>query len=431
MLGVFFVEGVDSEGRHLLEWAYRLQTNNKTLTVAPRKHLKTTLALGYLAWQLYKMDRPFTEWEYMSYTEDLAAHQLKRGKRILRAIPGYFDDFKDITDAEGIWRFKKDGCEFVCEPSGIMTFKRGRHPHGSILDDVLRDPRSMMQLSVLNEITRVFNEEIESMPTDELHVFGTPQHDDDLFTVIEKKAGFNCRRYQSVINYTSKEVLWPEVFPFDRCEEIRKSIGDKAFSKEYQCQPVHGAEGYFSQQELDSVIFKRLKNQSPYKEIKLREYTYGGLDIGKRQHPSHISLYGKDRQKRLVQLISIWLDGVDYVEQLSICKEIVKNYKVHRFYYDDTRAELEGFKEIGDLPAQMKGVCFTKKMKFQIAVEFEKAVKTHTILMLADIRQKRQILNVDNDLKSMETPEGHGDSFWSNALAIQASRDTGPNIRFL
>ena len=162
----------------------------------------------------------------------------------------------------------------------------------------------------------------------------------------------------------------------------------------------------------------------------MQEYCYAGMDLGKRQHPSHVAVYAKI-DKLLIQLCSKWMDNWDYVDQLDWARQAIGKFNIHRLYYDDTRAEFEGFKEVGDLPAQMKGVCFTKKMKFQIAVEFEKAVKTHTILMLADIRQKRQILNVDNDLKSMETPEGHGDSFWSNALAIQASRDMGPNIRFL
>jgi len=130
-------------------------------------------------------------------------------------------------------------------------------------------------------------------------------------------------------------------------------------------------------------------------------------------------------------VLSLWLDGVDYVKQLEICREIIANFKTLRFYYDDTRAELEGFKESGTLPAQMKGFPFTDKLKHQMAVQFEKAVKSKNILLVNDARQKRQILNCDNDLKSMETPEGHGDSFWSNCLAIHASQTTGGNIRIL
>ena len=79
----------------------------------------------------------------------------------------------------------------------------------------------------------------------------------------------------------------------------------------------------------------------------------------------------------------------------------------------------------------MEGVNFTQKKKFEIAAQFEKAVKNKKIVLLADDRQKRQILNCDNDLKSMDTPEGHGDSFWSNALAIDAALGAVANIRLI
>jgi len=395
-------------------------------------HTKTAVVLGYLAWQMYRLDRLYDEWEYMSYTEDLAQHQLKRGKRIIKAIPFYFDRFKDATQAEGVWLFEKDKKQFFCEPAGILSFKRGKHPRGIVLDDVLKDPKAaMMNFAVLDDIKRTFNDEVQSMPMEELHVLGTPQDREDLFAEINNKPGFNCKIYPAWSNKAEGKVLWPERFPATRLREIEADIGERSFNKEFMCRPVRSQEGFFSDEDLDACIKARLKNRRLGKDVRLNEYAFGGLDIGKKRHPSHLSVFGKDRRGRLVQLLSLWMDGEDYKRQLDLCKLAIKSFRVQRLYYDDTRAELEGFREIGELPAEMKGLAFTEKLKYQMAVEFEKVVRDKAVMFINDTRQKQQILNVDNSLKSAETSGGHGDSFWSNALAIHAARGTGARISWL
>jgi hypothetical protein len=42
-----------------------------------------------------------------------------------------------------------------------------------------------------------------------------------------------------------------------------------------------------------------------------------------------------------------------------------------------------------------------------------------------DHRQREQILSVSNELKAPQTPMGHGDAFFSIALALQAAYETG------
>jgi len=79
----------------------------------------------------------------------------------------------------------------------------------------------------------------------------------------------------------------------------------------------------------------------------------------------------------------------------------------------------------------MKGIVFTQKSKQEMALEFETKVRTKSMLLLPDDRQRRQILNVDNDLQSVASHEGHGDAFYSNALAIKAAEGPKANIRFI
>jgi hypothetical protein len=429
--GVANVDGDFQFGKHIVGWCARLQEYMKTLTVSARFHIKSTVALGKIAWRLYRMDRNYEEWLFMGYNEDLAEYQLRRLNRYIKAIPEYFDDYQRATDAESKVHYIKDGREFICEPSGIMTFKRGRHPYGLICDDILKDPEVRLSIAQLKKIEEIFVEQIMSMPTHELHVFGTPQDPEDLFARLNKMPSFNCREYKAIINEALKEVLWPEVWSFERCTAHRTDIGVKAFNKEFQCHPVRSQEGYFEDEEITEIINAHLRGLNVFKKHNLREYCYAGLDLGKKRHPSHLSIYGKDRLNRLVQVASIWMDHWDYTRQLELCRAAIDNLGIRTLFYDDTRAEFEGFREVGDLPGEMKGIVFTQKAKQEMALEFERKVRAKNIILLPDERQRRQILNVDNDLQSVASYEGHGDAFYSNALAIKAAEGPKANIRYI
>lgn len=429
MLGVYEVEGVFKPGDHLVEWCSRIQAFDKTATVSSRYHLKTTVVLGFIAWQMYCVENKYTEGLFIGYTQDLGAYHLKRLKRYIAAIPEYFDDFEDATNAESILDYKRGEQEFSCMPQGMLSFKRGQHPDFVICDDILRDPEVKLDISQLLKIESIFIEQIMPMPKRYLHVVGTPQDEADLFARLESMSMFNCKRYPAWINRAKEIALWPEEWPASKLKEYEISMRERSFNKEFMCRPVRSEEGYFTTEEVDGVINERLKNYGYSRKCKTDKYCYGGFDIGKKRHPSHIPLFAEDRKGRLVQVASIWLDGVDYTKQLDIIKWLSDNYTIQLIYYDDTRAEMEGFNERGELPPEMEGINFTQKKKFEMAAQLEKEIKNKTIVLLKDERQKRQILNCDNDLKSMQTDEGHGDAFWSVALAVSAARVAMPNIR--
>lgn len=373
--------------------------------------------LGYVAWQLYTLDRPYMEMEYMGYVEDLSIGALKRLKRYINALPEVFGDYKDLTEAESILHYGKDGKEFICIPSGILTFKRGRHPHKMILDDILKDPEKRLDISQLQKIERIFFEEVELMPTEELHLTGTRQDRLDLFAKVATKKKYFYRSYPAEKKGTP---LWPENFSKDRLIEIHDTIGDKAYRKEMLCSPVRAEEGFFKEEQYDGIVCNRIKNYLLHRPPKLKQGAYAGLDIGKKSHPSHFFVLGLNSTGKLIQLHSKWMDGWDYKEQIAYCRQAIQAFGIITLFYDDTRAEFEGFREIGNLPAQMKGVTFTSKEKFEMASGVDQIVTQGKVRLLPEERQKRQMLNVDNDLQAVETDEGHGDCFFSFCLAIKA-----------
>jgi len=400
----------------------RLEMYNRTSTVAPRFHLKSTVEEGHVSWKLLRMEHFFNEGMYFSYTNDLAAYHTKRLKRYIFALPELFGEYRNCTDSESVLHYRNaDGRIFVCEPAGILTFQRGKHPHNIWADDILRDPQVRLDITQIEKIARTYFEEIEQMPKEGLHLVGTPQDSEDLFAQLEGNPGYNCRRYDAIVDEARKLTLWPQRFSWEKLVEIRQRIGEKAFNKEFRCMPVRGEEGYINLSTLSRFINSRLRNYEINNPPKLKDtrLVVGGFDIGKKTHPSHLSLFAES-QKKLKQIHSKFMDGWDYNDQVDYLRQIIKNFKVQKLFYDNTRAEFEGFQERGELPGEMEGISFTAGSKFSMAAELDQIITAGQIELLDDARQKRQILTVDCDLKAPETQDGHGDAFFSLCLAAHA-----------
>jgi hypothetical protein len=435
-IGVKRVLGRFSPGRHLLTWCHILQGYEKTSIKAPRFHSKTLTLLGYLSWKLLRsmngFEGRYCEWDFMGYKEKLAAYHLKKLKRIINNLPEVFGKFKDLTDSESALHFSNGFHEFECLPWGILGFNRGRHPDGMMIDDILKDPTMKLDLSVLQELSRTFKEEIMQMPKKELHLTGTAQDEEDLFYEVAQMPEFYAREYEAVVNYETKQVLWPEEFSFDLLMRIKANIGEKAFNKEFQGKPVRGEDCYFRPAEYDAMVRSRLKNYDFIgKPLKLKEYAFGGFDIGKKSHPSHLSILGLDRKGKVIQIHSKFMDGWDYTAQLEYLKQAIEFFNVRSLYYDNTRAEFEALSELGQIPTEMTGVAMTLKMQSSAATFLDTLRTQEKILLLDDKRQRRQNLRVDNDFKSLANKEGHGDCFKSLLLAIHAINEGNLNYIYI
>lgn len=361
----------------------------------------------------------------MSYKEDLAGYHLKRLKRYIDSIPEYYQNIATLTSADTYLHFiARGGSEFICEPAGIMSFKRGRHPDGIILDDPLKDPESkMMDTTQLDKIKRVFLEEIEQMPKSEMHIFGTPQDRSDMFAHIEERMpDYHAKRYPAIQDLSRKKVLWEQAFPYERLEKIRVSIGEKAFNKEFMCRPIRQEESFFKPDLLDRICKPKLKNYPLTVKPKFRDFCYAGFDIGKKSHPSHLAVVTGDRKGRVVQVHSKWMDGWDYKDQIEYLRRAIEMFRIERTYYDDTRSEFEGFREKEELPDGMRGLVMGSKVQWEMASNLDAYASRGDLWLLGEPRQKRQLLNVDNDLKAAASEEGHSDCFWSLAMALMAYR---------
>jgi len=379
------------------------------------------------------MENVYNEYLFMSYRSDLAGYHLKRLKRYIEALPECYEGYHNNTQSEQTISYDFQGKDFVCEPEGVLAFKRGKHPKELLADDILRDPDNYIDLSSLEKIKKIYFEEVEQMPKDKLHVVGTPQDREDLFNALAQTPTYDVRTYPTPVNLETHEVVWKEMYPWERLEQIRLTIGDKAFNKEFRCMPVRSTEAFVSIDKLDKIINPNLHNYDLIEPIDLKgANVVGGFDIGKKTHPSHLSVFrelkieegGKVIKRKLIQIHSKFMDGWEYQDQIEYLRQAIKHFNICKLDYDNSRSEFEECAERGELPEQMEPVSFGAKANFTMAVELDKAITNFELELLDDGRQKRQILSLDCDLRAPTTVEGHGDSFWSLCLVLKAYKES-------
>ena len=273
-IGVDRVDGWKCIPEHQTDYCKRLQFKRKTSTQMPRFHLKSTVTEAFICWKLFRMERVWNEWDYMSFTQDLGEYHTKRLKRYIDAMPEVYQNHRSLSSAESIIYYElKDHSgpkKFLCEPSGILSFKRGRHPTGMICDDILKDPAVKLDLSQLIKIERAFVEEIENMPSEDLHLVGTPQDQEDLFHKKSKDPAFDSKIYTAESDPTNKKALWESNPKFNWVELMKKKKANpKMYMKEFMCMPVRSMDAYISLDQINDSIKSRLKNYS-FARVKIK-----------------------------------------------------------------------------------------------------------------------------------------------------------------
>ena len=407
---------------HTFNWAKITQQNKRTAILSSRKHLKSTTIYAFIMWSIFKLEETTNErWLYMSYNQKMSMYHTENIKQLIKANPlfnGIIDNTLGNSSLDYSW---KEDDRFICSPNGILTFNRGWHGEGVICDDILQDPTTPLNLTIISKINRIFMEQVMSLPKEggQIHLVGTAQHAQDLFFQLKDNPSWNWGEYKAILNEKEKKTLWPELFSYERLVDIRiNELGEKAFSKEYMCSPVWSEDAYFKRTELLSIVSKDLKmEKNPAKHWKSGEII-AGLDIGKKAHPSHVAIFNK-QNGQYTMLFEKFLDGWDYTKQIEFLKGLKEFYLIDEIRYDNTRGEFEPFMEQRIIdPRIWKPVVFGTQTKFQMASNFSRCVSNKTIKLLNSQRMVDSVLSVSNDLKAPETNIGHGDAFWSISLAL-------------
>ena len=394
------------------------------VAVLPRFHFKSTiLGHAFSVWRLLKAKRDMSIL-YLSYSDGMARYHLQEINKTINRNPQLLDMMDNRSPkADYSFRYHVNKKPVEIMHGGLFSFKRGMHVNGALIaDDVLRDPENPLNTGQITKVEDHFMTESLFIPLKGVPVIvlGTPMMPGDLLSNLQKDDRFKSRVLPALDPTPDRRVLMPELYS-EKWLLDQQRARPKSFASEFLLVPHFATEAYFSEDDIMKCEDDTLKSYSPHQTFKTEagDQLFAGFDVGKKRHPSHLVIFRR-RGDKIEQVHQSWLDGWSYSDQIQYLNEVAENYNLEKGYIDNTRGELED----RGLDHVWHSMTFSQKSKRTMAQIFEEYVYSDNLTLIKDERQKQQILSVSNDLKAPETPMGHGDAFFSIAMALQAAYET-------
>ncbi|MDD4410884.1 MAG: hypothetical protein PHE32_04225 [Candidatus Shapirobacteria bacterium] len=406
-----------------------MEKNKMTVDISARDHFKSTRIYAEVMYRIFT-NRKDEEAHLFSYVGTMSSYHISKIKEMIKRNPFFPDNvFVDQNNSNSEIVMKNYfGVTYSLSPQGLLSFKRGIHSETIYLDDPLRDPENKLEPTIIVKINKIVKTEIIPMlkKGGTLRITGTPQSSVDFFFDKNFTADFAVRIQPAIINENDKLVIFPEWKSYEELVKIRNMIGRVAFSQEYLCMPIMDTDSYLEIDKIHKLATIKKNISLPLPENDFEDY-YAGFDIGKKRHPSHLAIFRKEKDI-YVQVYTKFYDHIDYIDQIEDLLMLDEFFHFACLKYDNTRGEFESFKEQGKLPEHFEGVTLTRKREVAIASKLNSLVVQEKIAFINDERTIGQMLTVNSDLKAMETPQGHGDSFWSVGLAVY---EETPTLQFI
>ena len=402
-----------------------LRTGQNYVAVLPRFHFKSTL-LGHAfsVWRLLTAPRDCSVL-YLSYSDGMARYHIAEINKAVSRNPllsELMENRNPKADYSARFYINKKPMEIA--HGGLFSFKRGMHVNGALIaDDVLRDPENPLNMGQITKVEDHFLTESMFIPLKGVPVIvlGTPMMPGDLLAKLQDDSRFNSRVLPALDPVPDRPVLMPELYSKEWLLEQQRAR-PKSFASEFMLVPHFSTESYFDEEDISKCEDESLRS-APATQVfsgnELNDQVFGGFDVGKKRHPSHLVLFRK-RGEYIEQIHQSFLEGWNYSDQIEYLNNVADNFNLTGGYVDNTRGELED----RGLDTRWRAMTFTRKSKHTMAQVFEQFVHSGLMKLIKDERQKHQILSVSNDLKAPDTPLGHGDAFFSIALALQAAHNT-------
>lgn len=247
------VEGVEMlPAPHLTGWAQTIEANRFTALIAARGFLKSTICKGVVGHALRGHEVGALDALYYSATADLARWHLRRLKDYLAPLAmrwGWSDD----TRGEALLRYSRPGAAFVCELASMDgKSTRGRRADLVVVDDPI-DPSRPISLADSDRALETFRRRILPLLKDDtarVLVALTPIVQGDLADELKKNPEFHTVWMPAIDN--DGLPTWPEKFPLDQLERLRRAMGERAFGSEFLLKSVGLNDSY-----LDPVLVAR------------------------------------------------------------------------------------------------------------------------------------------------------------------------------
>lgn len=401
------------------------ETGKNYACMMPRGHLKSTICYGFVVWLILMSELPTSTPFYLSYNHSMAEAHVREIKKNIEANPILNPHFIDTTarSARNAFRYRINSKKSEMSIGGALTFRRGKHTNTALIaDDLLKDPTDPVDVSQLEKIERLFFGEYMLVPNEGVPtiVVGTPMAPNDLFYKLREDDRFFFRALPARDPVPNRSILAPSIKSKEFLDNMEKN-NPSEFATEMMLAPRLSEDAYITDAELRACEDNSLVSLDVNYEHDLEESvcTTAGFDVGKKRHPSHLSIYISTEEGEVRQVCQMWLDGWSYTSQIDLLNRVLDYFDIDRAYFDNTKGELEE----RNLKPAWRGVTMQVKNKSSIAQTFESYVCSGNLKMIRNDRQRNQIVCVNVDFKAPETAMGHGESFWSNALALYAMKE--------
>lgn len=433
-------------GQYLNDVGAHFTKSRFTMDVTGRDHFKSTRLYADIMWAIFTDEGKGFEAHYFSYNTDLAAYHMKKLKKyISRNI--FFAGIKDHKpSSESIVDYSwPTGDHMTVTPQGLLSGKRGIHAERIYVDDPFKSEEegSLLEPAQIRKINGVIKSELIPMVKKNgyFRIVGTPQTPSDFFFDSGMQKIFDTWIVAAITDEVNKIALWPEWKSYDILIALRESLGLVKFNKEYMAMPASSANSYLDKDELLALCTIQSPRKWQHQADLADQRVVAGFDIGKKVHPSHLAIFLKkpvvdpktnETDWEYEQLFSMWMDGWDYLKQVEYLNMAIERFNISKLYYDNTRGEFEFAMEQRMLNKRYwEPIVLNSKNEAKMAAFFGSLVDRKKVRFINESRQINQLLAVTNDLKAIESPQGHGDSFWSNVMATYESRATSPGVRVI
>jgi predicted phage terminase large subunit-like protein len=210
-------------------------------------------------------------------------------------------------------------------------------PGVGILDDLLADGNSptVMESTFAWTQTQFLT---RGLPNNSIISMGTRFHVDDVIGRLLKAdpEGWKELNVPALCIDEDSDVLqrklgeshWPEFFPVENLEAIKKSIGDKDFNSLYQGKPAGEQGAIFKEHWFDYHD----KNRSKY------SYIYATIDTAYKADRINdytaICVWGYDKSNSKLHLIHYILERMEFPDLEKIFPQLVKTWKIRCIYIE-------------------------------------------------------------------------------------------------
>ena len=249
------VEGELVEAPHLRAWAELLECHRFVAIIAFRGSLKSTLAKAVVAHVLRSHARGAYDAVYYSATVDLARWHLRRLKLYLEGLAPAWG-WRDATAGEAVLRYERPGAIFSCEPAGLDQASRGRRCNLLVLDDV-SDPKKLASMADIDRALESLQRRILPLLKDKsarVLLVGTPLIEGDVIAWAEKNPEFVTTRLPAIL--ADGQAAWPQKYPLEELERIKRLVGEKSFRAEYLLHAVAPADTFIPPDVLEAAILR-------------------------------------------------------------------------------------------------------------------------------------------------------------------------------